>query len=169
MIPEIGKRVRVLFRNGMGIDGIVEEWFGNYAQLKSTSDESTIIITNPTQDIMVIKILPDEIPEEITEPQEPVIIPMGREPRSPAEVFRNPPKFSSDTPADEFARVLEDIPDPTSDARNKSLAELKIMMNEQEKKIIAQKLKTHIPSGYVPHKPNYGTRMDLLPRGKRRR
>ena len=144
MIPSPGQHVRVLFRNGVSMDGIVEEWYGNYAQLKSTTDESTIIITNPTQDIMVIKILPDEDSEE----KEPIFIP--------------------DPPSEELEQVEAELHNEL-DLRNKKLADLKIMANEAERQIIANKLKSHAPGGYVPHKPNYGSQIDLLPRGRKTR
>lgn len=145
MTPTTGQHVRVLFRNGLSMDGIVEEWCGNYAQLKSTTDESTIIITNPTEDIMVIKILAEEVPEETSEEseeKEPEVISIPLAPsRSSAEVFRDPPSFSEPHSAYDLAR-------------NKSLAELKIMANEQERQIIANKLKNHYPS--QTKRPQYG-------------
>jgi hypothetical protein len=157
------------------MDGIVKEWLSNYVQLKSTTDESTIIITDPTRDIMVIKILPEE-----KEESEPIVIPLDN-PRSPAEVFRNPPKWEDEEKADysteklreDFrARLYKEIPEEKElhdnlDLRTKKLAELKIMANKQEREVVASKLKTH-HSAYVPHKPDYGSQIDLLPRGRRK-
>ena len=70
---------------------------------------------------MVIKILPGEVPEE----KEHIYIP--------------------DPPSEELELVEEELHN-NLDLRNKKLAELKIMANDAERQIIANKLKTHFPS-----------------------
>lgn len=151
MIPKDGDHVKVLFRNGTLIEGTVVEWYGNYALLKSIVDESTMIITNPGEDIMLIKIIPSK--------NEAITIPLEG-PRSPAEVFRDPPKWA--TPSgrnteenleEKFQQIAESA-DPYDDVQNQKLADLYAEKAKQEKEIIGKKLRTHYPSQV--RRPEYG-------------
>lgn len=56
-----------------------------------------------------------------------------------------------------FQQVYEEHHDPSDDVRNKKLAELKILLNKQEKKIIAEKLKDHVPTS-MPTNEKYESR-----------
>jgi len=64
--------------------------------------------------------------------------------------------------------VVENVPSSELDQelQSKSITQLKQLVKIQEKKIIANKIREHFPSAYVPHKPNYISQIDLLPRGK---
>lgn len=143
MIPKDNDHVKVLFRNGTLIEGIVLEWYGNYAVLKSIVDESTMIITNPDEDIMLIKIIP---PKDETK-----TIPLDG-PRSPEEVFRDPPKWAPPAGRNTEDKTPENNPFDVD--RNKTLAELHAMKAQEERDIIAKKLRTHFPT--TVRRPEYG-------------
>lgn len=133
MTPQPGQHVKCILRNGAMAEGIVEEWFGNVVQLKSLDGESVLIITHPAEDIMLIKIILDKKPEE--------------EQNLPTEEG-----------ADEFVKQFAEADashDPTNPDDRKSLAELRIELIKQERKIIAEKLKNHRPSS-GPGKVQYG-------------
>lgn len=136
MIPDKDKHVKILLRNGTLIEGIVEEWFQNHVQLRSTTDKSIMIITHPEEDIMLIKVLPDE--ETTDEESVP-----EKEPELP----------STDLEA-KFQKLHKEPGSAYDLSRNKSLAELRSMVAEQERQIIAKKLRTHYPNQV--RRPSYG-------------
>lgn len=139
MIPKDGQHVKCILRNGAIAEGIVQEWYANEAILGSLDGESTIIITHPTEDIVLIKIMtdsPHEEKEEVSEAQK--VADKIRE-KSLEEKFQE----------------LHANHDPNNSDDRKSLAELKIAMAEQERKIIAERLKDHRPTS-MPRKVEYG-------------
>ncbi len=130
MTPQTGQHVKCILRNGAIAEGIVEEWFNNVVQLKSLDGESVLIITHPAEDIMLIKILLDKAPE--------------------VEVPEDGP---TEEEADAFASQFDEPPtDYNKPDEVKSLAELRIEKAKQERRIIAEKLREHVPtrSAYVP-------------------
>jgi len=139
MIIETGKHVKCVFKNGTVIEGIVIDWLAGQVQLRSLNDESMMIITHPEEDIMLIKVLTDK-PAEKQEDNSP---PLAEEIKEKLEE----------------ARSQED-----PELQGKTIAELKQMVRAQERQMIANKIKHHFPSAYAPHKPNYGSQIDLIPR-----
>lgn len=120
MTIQIGQHVKCILRTGAMAEGIVEEWDDNI-QLRSLDGESLLIIPHPDQDIMLIKV---------------ILPPRTDEPKIPKETVIVKNK--------EISAYEEIMELPTEDPlRLKKLAELKIMMTEQEKKIIAEKAKSH--------------------------
>jgi hypothetical protein len=136
MTPQTGQHVKVILRNGAIAEGIVEEWLANTVQLKSLDGESILIITHPTEDIMLIKVMLDK-PEEVEV-----------EPESTQEEVRD-----FDSQFQEAAKTT----DPNDVDAVKSLAQLRIELNKQERRIIAEKLKDHRPSkgAYQPSTTPY--------------
>lgn len=143
-----GKHVKVVFKNGTVIEGIVKEWVSNYVELQSLNDESIMIIAQPEEDIMLIKVLPDKPAKnpEVNESAE-------------KEQIRQKLKEVEEPPQTEEAAVLQ----------QKNIAELRRMVVEQDKKMIQRKVRDHFPSGYTPHKPDYGNQIDMIPPGARKR
>lgn len=133
MTPTTGQHVKCILRNGAIAEGIVEEWYNNVVQLKSLDGESVLIITHPAEDIMLIKIILDK-PEEVEEVPEP-----------PQDLPALEKRF-------EEAREATDPHDIDS---VKSLAELRIELNKQERRIIADKLREHRPTAYTPSTTPY--------------
>lgn len=145
MIPEIGQHVKCILRTGAMVEGTVENW-GNEVQLKSLDGESILIIPHANEDIILIKIMIDKPIEEISEDSE--IIEAVVESRG-VKLARGELEHKYQ----EAAKLPIDDPD-----RIKTLAELRIMMVAQEKKIITEKLKNHYPgSAYdLGGKKKYG-------------
>ncbi len=128
---ETGKHVKIILRNGAMAEGIVEEWYANEVKLKSLDGESFLIITHPAEDIMLIKVFlkePEEKQEELQEEQ-----------------IELEQKFDA----------THEATDPHDIDGVKSLAQLRIELIKQDRKIIAEKLKNHIPST-GPGKVQYG-------------
>ena len=122
MMPKEGQHVKCVLRTGAMAEGIVEEWFNNVVQLRSLDGESVLIIPHPNEDIMLIKIVLDKPKSEVI--KEKII---KKQTHSDLEK--------------ELQKVYEQ---PSGDdLRTKKMAELKVLMAEQEKKIIADKLKDH--------------------------
>jgi sRNA-binding regulator protein Hfq len=146
MTPQMGQRVKVLFRNGTLVEGTVEDWLDNYVQLKSITDESVIIISHPAEDIMLVKIFPLQTEEKEEEPvSEP---PSENEAEAEFRAFYDQPR-----------RSAYDL------SANRTLAELHAMRAEEERQIISRKLKSHYPSQVK--RPAYGyPRFFAKPRSK---
>lgn len=116
-----GQYVKCWFRNNVMIEGYVESWTDKQSVLKSLDGKSILIIFNTDDDIVAIK----------------VMLPKWDQPSSPTEIKTElEEKFQKiyDEPSDSELRVLK-------------LSQLKQMMNEQEKKIITDKLKSHTIDG----------------------
>jgi hypothetical protein len=137
MTPQPGQHVKCILRNGALAEGIVESWLVDEVQLKSLDGESILIITRPTEDIMLIKILL-EIPKENEEQ---------------LEVHSIDEEIKSDLK--EKVELATEAMDPTNIESIKTLAELKIELAKQERKIIAEKLREHRPSAYAPSTTPY--------------
>jgi hypothetical protein len=121
MIPQDGQYVKCILKNGAVVEGYVEEWIQNEVQLRSIDGESIMIITHPEEDIMLIKIMLDK--------QESIETPVN-----------SPPPARTDL-EQEFEETYNQP--SNDDLRVKKLAELKIMLVEQDKKIITDKMKDH--------------------------
>lgn len=122
MIPQIGQQVKCMFRNGFVSEGIVESWQTHNVQLRSLDGKSILIITNPAEDIMLIKIVlenPSNL-EELPDISQAID-------RTLANVSSQPTIAINPYDAD----------------YNKSLAELRKERAEVERRIITEKLKEH--------------------------
>lgn len=122
--------VKILFRNGNSVEGIVEVWEDGSYILRSLDGKSILIIQDPVQDIMAIKVMLDS-QEEIEMPEE-----IARQSTIPA-----PPQ-----PSVEIAEPSND------DLRHKKLAELRIAAIAHEKMMVAEKLRSHHISNTMPVK-----------------
>ena len=124
MMPDVGQHVKCILRTGAMAEGIVEEWFVNTVQLRSLDGESILIIPHPNEDIMLIKIILEK--------------PAQKEKAShslPNGIVVNA----------ELSKEIQDTQALPSDdpKRIETLAKLRIMLAEQEKKIITEKVKSH--------------------------
>jgi hypothetical protein len=136
---EAGKHVKIILRNGAMAEGIVLEWFANEVQLKSLDNESILIITHPAEDIMLIKVFLEEPIEESPN------VPTEEDTEAFYDTF-----LSHEPPEDKPV-----VPDPFDPNQNLTLAQLRIAKMQQERQIIAEKLKNHSPST-GPGKVQYG-------------
>lgn len=135
MTPSKGQHVKCILRNGAIAEGIVEEWFNNHVQLKSLDGESILIITHPSEDIMLIKV---SLEQEKSEAERV------------ADKIRAHSSQRAENELDEYFEQAVEAHDPTNPDDRKSLAELRIELAKEERKIIAEKLKDHRPSPYKP-------------------
>lgn len=139
MTPKEGQHVKCILRNGAVAEGIVEEWYNNVVQLKSLDGESVLIITHPAEDIMLIKILLDmpkiDLPlvDEVTDTISVETSSGYRHVKEEISDLESKIQKANDLPSD----------DPT---RLKTLAQLRVMKAEQEKKIISEKVRNHYPN-----------------------
>jgi hypothetical protein len=119
MEPKANQFVKLIFRNGMQMEGVVISWSSAESVLKAVDGVNFLVISQTEQDVMAYKIVSNYIrPEEM------------------------PKKF------DELISQFEEVYQQPSndDLRTKKLAQLKIAMIDQEKKIVSQKLKNHTAS-----------------------
>lgn len=127
MIPKNGQYVKCMLRNNTVVEGIVENWAGGVAtgtiQLYSLDGNSMFIIPN-SEDIMLIKIVLDKPKvEEVEEVKEKIIVKTELEQK--------------------FEDKYNEHHNPYDLSRNKSLADLKILLAEQERRVISEKLRDH--------------------------
>jgi hypothetical protein len=115
--------VKILLRNNTIAEGIVQDW-SNIVKLKSVDDQSYMIILHPEEDIILIKVFLKNSSEEKNK-----TIPIEYSEEVKTELEQN------------FQQTIEQPSDDPS--RNKSLAELKILLGQQERQIVANKLKQH--------------------------
>lgn len=123
MKPDKGQHVKCLLINSAMAEGVVEEWNSDYVKLRSLADQSIVIIHHPERDIMLTKIVFEKIVEDSEVPSVEELIEVKTELEQ------------------EFVQEYEKPSD--DDLRTKNLAKLKIMLIEQDKKIVAEKLKDH--------------------------
>lgn len=135
MIPKEGQHVKCILRTGAIAEGIVEEWFNNHVQLKSLDGESILIITHPAEDIMLIKII--------------------LEPKTQAEEVSD--KIRAKSALEQKFEEVRQNHDPNNADDRKTLAQLRVELAEQERKIVSEKLKDHtatqIPKATRYHYP----------------
>jgi wyosine [tRNA(Phe)-imidazoG37] synthetase (radical SAM superfamily) len=122
MKPKTGQFVKLIFHNGVQMEGVVVSWSTAESVLKAVDGVNFLIVSQTAQDVMAYKIVMDHI--------------------SPKEL---PKKF--DELVSQFREVYEQP--SNDDLRTKKLAQLKIAMIDQEKKIVAQSLKNHTPSQII--------------------
>ncbi len=133
MIPD-GAHVKCLLRNNAMVEGIVEEWYGNFVKLISLDRTNIFIIHHPEEDIVLTKIILDD---DIAEKE---------------ELDRKPPAEPSSGLEEQFQEVYES---PSDDLRVKRLAELRIEMAKHDKEIVAKQLRNHVIG--ETKKVEYGT------------
>ncbi len=120
-----GQLVKILFRNGTSVEGIVDIWDEDFI-LRSEDSKSYLIIQNPEQDIMLVKVMKEENPKA----------------ESVYEDRENRPKPFIPTQKDENEDPDFSEINPIS-LRAKKISELHLAAIEEEKKIIAARLNNH--------------------------
>ncbi len=116
MIFEIGQHVKCVLTNSSVVEGTVTEFCDDYLKLKSLDDNDLFIINNPRQNIVVTKIsLNKEVKSKLIHDKK------------------------------ELEKRFQEIHNKPSDdkLRNTNLAKLKMMLIEQERKIVSEAVKNH--------------------------
>jgi len=132
MIPQPGQHIKCFLRSGNIVEGIVEEWTQEQAVLKTLDHQSLMIIHSPAQDILLTKVL----------------LHTGIATHSRAQEI-------ADKIREKAAEEGQPEPDEQSlDAMTK--AQLHIELAEQERRVVAEKMKDHYPDSQAPRKKTYG-------------
>lgn len=116
MIFEIGQNVKCILTNSSIVEGSVFEFNDDCLKLKSLDGNDLFIINNPKQNIMITKITINKIPKSK----------LIDEKKDLEELF----KKEYDKPSNDNLRA-------------NNLAKLKIMLIEQERKIVSEAVKNH--------------------------
>src|SRR5271155_2592435 len=112
MIPQKEQHVKCFLRTGMVLEGMVEEWSDAQVVLCSLEGRSLMILHNPVQDILLTKVI--LVPE-------PVVV---SEPVKSEDIKQK-------------LEEVQEIEDP--ELRTKSIEQLRQLVVQQEKEIIANK------------------------------
>lgn len=132
-----GQHVKCFMRNGMVLEGIVEEWLPGQAVLKSLDGKSLMFVHRPGDDILLTKVVLEE-PEVISEEKKVV------EETERKEHVRQ-----------KLTEVLQ--PDVEPELQKKNIQELRQMVQEQDRQIIANKTKEHFGSPGAGRTTQYST------------
>jgi hypothetical protein len=124
---ETNQHVKILFKNGVEIEGFIYSWISGDYVLK-TSDNNLFIIINPAEDIMIIKIISNNI----------------------SNIIKNNDNLKKETVNDDSKKEiinddlkLEEEIINNDDLKLKKLVDLHLALKEQEKNILASKLSSH--------------------------
>jgi sRNA-binding regulator protein Hfq len=139
MLVGLGRHVKCFLRSGMVLEGIVEESTDVQVVLRSLNDESLMIIHRPAEDIMLTKVMP------IQEPTETVEIKPQPVPEQPVTQIQIKNKLEEALQTD----------DP--ELQNLSIEELRQLVHEQDKQMIAQKRKEHFGSAGAAKMTQYSS------------
>jgi len=118
--PNHKSHVKILLRNNATVEGIVKNWYANVVELQSLDEQSCIIIPHPEEDIILIKVFLNNSSEE--------------------KISSN-----SENPQNELEQKFQQTLEQPSDDpdRIQSLAELRILLSQQERQILTNKLRQH--------------------------
>lgn len=143
MISLQGKRVRVIFKNGMSVDGIVQEWSDSLSILKNEETENLLLIYETSSNVMMVHVIVKEN-EEIVRPR--IENEQGASDYIEEEARRE--AINRIQPPDSEELILDHFePDPT--LRVQKLAELRKLQLQEHKKQLKQHIKAW-RSGEVP-------------------
>jgi len=126
MTPNKNQWVKVFFRNSFQAEGYVDFWSDELAILRSDEGLSLLIIQDVKADIMAVKI--SIAPQAVALPAEKII----KEVQRKEEIDSSFEEARNEIQNEEYLRA-------------KTLVELRKLQAEQDRKIISEKLKNHIP------------------------
>lgn len=128
----IGQHVKCFLRNNMVLEGIAESWSDTSVVLRSLDGKSLMFVQRPHEDIILTKVVLEE-PEEISEEK----------------------KVVEETEAKQQIRgKLQEVLQPSGDEEldKLNIKQLRNLVIDQDRKIIAQKRREHFGSAYSPGK-----------------
>ena len=131
------KHIKVIFKNNTVIEGRVQSWTKEQAILLSLDGSSSMVIFHPEKDILFVKVVAD-IPKDQNKES-----PSGSEIKD--QISDKVRQILQ--PDDSVLEVHDEEPNVSSkeDLKGKTIAELKRLVNEQDKQIILNKIKAHLP------------------------
>jgi hypothetical protein len=130
---EPGKHVKYFLRNGMVLEGICEKDGGSEVVLQSLDGKSLMILHKPAEDIMMTKVV------LVEETDEPAPAPV------PQEEYEEPqPTDNGDFHTRATAKLREiQQAEGNVELTEKSIAELREMVRDQDRQILASQRKEH--------------------------
>ncbi len=165
-----GRHVKVFFNNGAACEGTAVEWSDSHAVLLSKDSDNVLYIYNPKENIMMVKIMVEALPESAPNPAEALYHERPGWAHAEAVDYKqeagrqdnphNPfPPWTSQYPAEDD--LVEPPPpkldhhEPDPDLRLKKLADLKKQQADAIKDRFQRRIRTfsptHLPIGH------YGT------------
>lgn len=141
---EPGKHVKYFLRNGMVLEGICEKDGGSEVVLKSLDGKSLMILHKPAEDIMMTKVV---LIEETEPPQEE------------EEPYNEPQPTDHVEFHDRAVAKLREVQQAGNDPElaEKSMTELREMVQDQDRKIIAEKRREHFGTPDAPKMTQYSS------------
>lgn len=137
MRPQKNDLVKIFFKNGLQVEGIVSSWGKDEIEIASDGSKNKLIITKP-KEIFMIKIMADVHDTFAMPTENPSKLDTNPNFEIPADSVESGPQDDNNYPLPEsYDNYTEE------QLRLKSLAELKIMENNIEREAIAQKLRSH--------------------------
>ena len=146
MIPDKGHHVKCVMRTTLVLEGIVEEWTEVRVVLRSIDGESLMIIHRPAEDILLTKV-------------------MLTEPISKEKVAHNQTEAQEKIKAKlQEVQQIDDL-----ELQEKSIAELRDMVKEQERQIIINKRREHFgaPGSAKRTVPYSNPQVDMLRKNRK--
>lgn len=129
---EEGRQVKIIFKNGLAIEGVVEEWNEEKSVLIATScrlrslDGNSLLLIRNTDEIIAIKIM--------LTPEESVDNNCGEKQENTKNLEAEKKQLDLD---------FKEVYDQEGELNVKKLAELRQEMAKTEKQMIANKLRQH--------------------------
>lgn len=125
MYLKIGQHIRCLLTSGLTVEGIIKDYSDNLLLLSSVTDNSEFIIHNCDKSLLLTSIINQTTEEKIVEK------PIQTE-------FEKSFEINLEEEGNEDDEEISE-----ASLKSKTLAKLHLMMAEQEKKNIKEKLKNH--------------------------
>lgn len=115
MIIEKDQHIICCLKNNAVLEGTIESWLDNEVVLLSLDGQSRLIIQHPTQDIVFVKVILNSV----------ALAPL------------------SEVKQQVYNQLQEVLQEPDEDLRRHNIHHLKYLLNEQERKVIKEKIKEH--------------------------
>ena len=125
MIPKHNQQVKCFLKNSLCIEGLVQSWDDEQVVLKTASGEKLLVICHPKEEILMFEVTIEKL----------------EEPKYPPTIQMKPVRLE-----EQFEELKLE---PPTDLRNKKLGELKILLNEEDRKALATRLQSHTIKGDV--------------------
>jgi hypothetical protein len=123
VIPQPNQHIKCIFRNGTIIEGIVRVWEKDEAVLISIHDDSLMVILHPMEDVMLLKILPEN--ESQKAEQSPI--------------------------QEQIRQKLQEVAQPSQEPalQQHTISQLRKLSQEQDRQMIANKIREHFPKSQL--------------------
>lgn len=153
-----GTRVLLMFRTSVSSEGFIESWSEETGYiLRTLSNDGFIIINNPKEDLIAVKIVCSS-KEEVKQISNYIESTINRQ----NVLISNKIKEQPNNQIDNSSQADEQ--DENLDFKLRKLADLKIMAAKQDREIISSKLKDH---SFTEMKPvTYGIPLNIKIRSK---